>query len=250
MNPFQLMELHKNSFTKNDQLIYKTITKNPEQIIYKSSSVMAQTCGVSQPALSRFVKSLGYSRYQEFRSAVTASLAHQEDIKAKGTSHLAYFNNMYQLLGETEKVLTDSYMRSIAKYVLKFQNIFATGTGKSFAPAILLEQLMRKNYIFIHSTPNDSMEDLSGYLDKKDLLIVFSVHARDTNIEPIINTKAKIMLVTANPNHAYSHMVDKNVFLPFVSIDPETSSVSPILFNIFVELLTSYISKETKLPEL
>lgn len=248
MNPFQLMELHKDSFTNNDHLIYKTITKNPEQITYKSTSGMAQACGVSQPALSRFVKSLGYTRYQEFRSAVTAYLAQQEDIKAKGTNHLAYFNNLYQLLGETEKVLTDTYMRSLAKYVLKFRRIFATGTGKSFGPAILFEQLMRKNRIFVHTAPNDSMEDLSDYIDKKDLLIIFSVHAQGGSVEPVINTKANIMLVTANPNHTYQRIVDKNVLLPFVSIDPESSSVSPVLFNIFVELLTSYISKEPRLP--
>lgn len=248
MNPFQLMELHKDNFTQNDQLIYTTIMKNPEQLTYKSTSVMAQACGVSQPALSRFVKSLGYSRYQEFRSAVIAHLAQQEDIKANGTNHLAYFNNLYQLLGETEKVLTNTYMRSLSKYVLKFRRIFASGTGKSMGPAILFEQLMRKNHIFVHTVPNESMAELSDYLDNHDLLIIFSVHAQGTSVEPARNTKAKIMLVTANPNHVYQSTVSKNVVLPYVSIDPESSSVSPVLFNIFVELLTSYISKEIELP--
>lgn len=247
MNPFQLMELHKDSFTQNDQLIYNTIMKNPEQITYKSTSVMAQTCDVSQPALSRFVKSLGYSRYQDFRSAVTAYLAQQEDIKANGTNHLAYFNNLYQLLGETEKVLTNTYMRSLAKYVLKAPRIFASGTGKSFGPAILFEQLMRKNHIFVHTVPSDATEELSDYLDKNDLLIIFSVRAQGASVEPVINTNAKIMLVTANPNHSYQSKINKNVILPYVSIDPEVSSVSPVLFNIFVELLVSYISKEIKL---
>jgi hypothetical protein len=106
---------------------------------------------------------------------------------------------------------------------------------------------MRKNQIFVHTVPNDSIAELSDYLDKNDLLIIFSVHAQGTSVEPVINTKAKIMLVTANPNHSYQSRVNKNVVLPFVSIDPESSSVSPVLFNIFVELLISYISKEIKL---
>jgi RpiR family carbohydrate utilization transcriptional regulator len=246
MNPFQLMELHKDSFTHNDQQIYMTIMKNPEQLTYKSTCVMAEACGVSQSALSRFVKSLGYSRYQEFRSAIITYLAQQEDIKASGTNHLAYFNNLYQLLGETEKVLTNTYMRSLSKYVLKSQRIFASGKGKSFGPALLLEQLMRKNHIFVHTVDNDSLREFSDYMDKNDLLIIFSVHAQGGSVEPITNTKAKIMLVNSNPNHSYQNKVSKNVVLPFVSIDPESSSVSPVLFNIFVELLTSYISKEMK----
>lgn len=247
MNPFQLMELHKDNFTQNDHLIYATIMKNPEQLTYKSTSIMAQTCGVSQPALSRFVKSLGYSRYQEFRSAIIAYLAQQEDIKANGTNHLAYFNNLYHLLNETEKTLTNSYMRTLAKYILKSKRIFATGIGKSMNPAILFEHLMRKNHIFVHVVSNDSIAELSDYLDKQDLLIVFSVHAQGCSVEPIKNTNAKIMLVTANPNHTYQNTISKNVVLPYVSIDPESSSVSPVLFNIFVELLSTYISKEVKI---
>lgn len=246
MNPFQLMELHKDNFTQNDQQIYMTIIKNPELITYKSTNAMAQACNVSQPALSRFVKSLGYSRYQEFRSAIIAYLAQQEDIKAKGSNHLAYFNNLYQLLGKTEEVLTNSFMCSLAKYVLGFQRIFASGTGKSFSPAVLFEHLLRKHHIFIHTVTNSSVAEVSDYLDANDLLIIFSVHAMGTSVEPVINTKAKIMLVTANPNHSYQNIVQKNVVLPYVSIDPESSSVSPVLFNIFVELLTSYISKEIK----
>lgn len=247
MNPFQLMELHKENFTQNDQLIYHTIMKNPEQITYKSTSVMAQACGVSQPALSRFVKNIGYNRYQDFRSAVITQLAQQDEKKATGTNHIAYFNNLYQLLNKTEEILTNSYMSQLAKYVLKSKRIFATGTGKSYGPAILFEQLMRKNHIFVHSIPSDAIAEMSDYLTKDDLLIVFSVHAQGNSVDSVKNTNAKIMMVTANANHNYINKVNKNVVLPYVSIDPESSSVSPVLFNIFVELLTSYISKEIKI---
>ncbi|MCD8069004.1 MAG: MurR/RpiR family transcriptional regulator, partial [Lachnospiraceae bacterium] len=56
----------------------------------------------------------------------------------------------------------------------------------------------------------------------------------------------KIMLVTANANHDYRDRVDKTVLLPYVQPDPESSSVSPILFDVFVELLVSYLLKEKK----
>ena len=39
-------------------------------------------------------------------------------------------------------------------------------------------------------------------------------------------------------------MVDRTVVLPFLPPDPETCSVSPVLFDVFVELLVSYMSDE------
>ena len=68
MNPLQRMELHKATFTQNDQIIYDHIMQDPSAITHMSTSTLAELCGVSQPALSRFVKSLGYSRYQDFRA--------------------------------------------------------------------------------------------------------------------------------------------------------------------------------------
>lgn len=55
-------------FTPNGLLIYEAIPANPERVIHMATSALAEVCGVSQPALSRFIKNLGYSRYQDFRA--------------------------------------------------------------------------------------------------------------------------------------------------------------------------------------
>jgi hypothetical protein len=49
------------------------------------------------------------------------------------------------------------------------------------------------------------------------------------------------MLVTTNVSHSYQDVVDRTVVLPFLPPDPETCSVSPILFDVFVELLVQYM---------
>ena len=81
MNPLQRMELHKADFTQNDQIIYDCIMKNPAGITHMSTSSLAELCGVSQPALSRFVKGLGYARYQDFRAELIGMVAQQKIIK-------------------------------------------------------------------------------------------------------------------------------------------------------------------------
>jgi DNA-binding MurR/RpiR family transcriptional regulator len=133
------MELHKPQFTKNDTLIYEAVMRAPEQVTYLSTNKLAEACGVSQPALSRFVKTLGYARYQDFRSDITAWVAQQH--VSEDPNRLFYFEQIERLVRATEQVLTDEYMRDLAHYVLGFDCIFATGIGKSLYPAMLLQGL-------------------------------------------------------------------------------------------------------------
>lgn len=249
MNPLQLMELHKSQFTPNDLLIYETIIKNPNRIIHLTTSTLAEECGVSQPALSRFVKGLGYKRYQDFRAELITWLAQKSEQDALGTNHLGYFNILYQLLQEAEQMLTSEYMQQLASYMSGFDRIFTSGAAKSYHPAELFEMLMRKNRRHVHAIRRDFLIELGDYMNENDLLIIFSVSAKPYIMQDAARTNGKIMLVTANPNHGYQDAVDKTVVLPYIPPDPETSSVSPVLFDIFVELLVSYMSQE-KVPKI
>ena len=242
MDPIQAMELHKAEFTKNDQQIYETIMGNPDQVTYRSITKLAEACGVSQSALSRFVKTIGYSRYQEFRSDLTAWVAQQQ--VSEDPNRLFYFERLERLLLASEQVLTGPYMHELAKYVLGFDQLFATGIGKSYQPALLLQALARKMHVFVHDCPSDMLHEYADHMGKNDLIIVFSVSARGEIMERIRNHQGKVLLVTTNASHAYQDMVDRTVILPFLPPDPETCSVSPVLFDVFVELLISYMSDE------
>lgn len=241
MNPFQLMELHKDQFTPNDLLIYETIMKNPAHIIRMTTSNLAEECGVSQPALSRFVRGLGYSKYLDFRADLSTWLANQEDMEVSDSQHLGYFHKLYQVLNESEKLLTNDYMKKLAAYINSFDHVYASGIGKSYHAAELLEILSRKYGREIHSLRQDYLNELSDFMGENDLLIVFSVSGRSSIMQEAASTNGKILLVTTNPLYKFKEKIDSTVLLPYVMPDPETSSISPVLFDIFAELLVSYL---------
>lgn len=243
MNPFQLMEQRKGEFTQNDMLIYQAVLQNPDQITYKSVSRLAEDCGVSQPAISRFVKGLGYARYQDFRAEIISWLALRSEQQAKGSNHLAYFNTLYQVLAETEKILTPETLKDLAHYMTGFKQVYATGMAKSYQPAQLLEILMRKNRYDVHAVNMDALDDLSIVMTEEDLLIVFSVSAASQIMPRALHTSGKILLITANAGYDQMRPGDRTLVLPYVSADPETSPISPVLFDIFVELLVSYLGR-------
>lgn len=243
MNPIQLMELHKETFTQNDNLIHRTIMSDLEQVITKTTSQLAADCGVSQPALTRFVKNLGYDRYRDFRSDVAAWLASRPvaDIGSNPT-RLPYFTTLEETLGKTEEVLTDAYLRDLAQFIAAHRRIYATGSAKSLQPAQLFEILMRRNKLGVHAVSHDSLDELVDYMDGSDLLVVFSASARESNLIELNSTASDVLLVTTNPHYAVAQVVTRAVVLPFAGINAETSSVSPVLFDVFVELITQYMA--------
>lgn len=243
MNPFQLMEQHKGEFTQNDMLIYQAILQNPDQVTYKSVGRLAEDCGVSQPAMSRFVRGLGYARYQDFRAEIISWLALRSEQQAQGSDHLAYFNVLYQVLAEAEKVLTPETLKELGDYITSFKRVYATGMAKSYQPAQLLEILMRKNSYDVHAVTIDTLDDLGIVMTEEDLLIVFSVSAASQIMPQALRTSGKILLVTTAANYKKARPGDRTLVLPYVTADPETSSISPVLFDVFVELLVSYLSR-------
>ncbi|MGN0707116.1 MAG: MurR/RpiR family transcriptional regulator [Faecalibacterium sp.] len=243
MNPFQRMELHKSDFTQNDWTIYRSIAENPSQVTYKTISTLAADCGVSQPALTRFVKGLGYARYQDFRSDLITWLAQQKKYVDLGTERLSYFETLFQTLQSAEKLLTQDYLEELARYVCSSRRVYASGIGKSFHPALLLEQLMYKNSRIVHAVTRDALAEVSSYMNPNDLLILFSVSGSLHLMGEITECNGKVILVTANPRYTNPTVVDHAVVLPYSAADPENSSVSPVLFDVFVELLVDFISR-------
>ena len=210
MNPLQLMEMHRSDFTPNDLVIYQAILENPDQVVYKTTSRLAEDCGVSQPALSRFVKTLGYNRYQDFRADVSTWLAVQAEQTAQGSNHTGYFHRLYQLLQNSEKLLTPAYLQELAQYINNHANIYATGLAKSFQPAQLFEILMRKKRRTVRAVANDFLGETSAYMDDNDLLILFSVSGRSEIMQSIQHTTGKILLITANPHPACAEKIDRS----------------------------------------
>lgn len=241
MNPFLIMEQHKDSFTQNDLRIYQAILENPAQVTYQSTSKLAENLGVSQPALTRFIKGLGYAKYQDFRSDITAYLAKRGN--AEDTQRMTYFERLEQLLKETEQILTDSYMDELADILLGSERIFASGIMKSMSPAYLLQYLNRKNDIFVYPVPTDSLIDISDHMNPEDLIILFSVSAQPELLDKVRGTNGKVLLVTTNAAHRYQDIVTRTVVLPYLPPSPELCPVSPVLFSVFAELLDAAVSR-------
>lgn len=240
MNPLQIMEMKKEHFTPNEYSIYQAIVSDPGQMISLTTSALAARCGVSQPAITRFVKNLGYERFQDFRMDLTRCLSQAKTQGPQAPEPLLQDPLLCQfidLLQDCQPVLCQSYMKELSSYLSSFRRIYATGISKSYQPAELMEIISRKLSLRFHAVRQDFLAEICDYLNQDDLLIFFSVSGHEDLMKYIPNTSARIMLVTCNPQPKCAKYIDRLVCFPIGSRNPEVSCVSPILFDLFVDLL-------------
>ncbi|WP_431770004.1 MurR/RpiR family transcriptional regulator [Streptococcus gallolyticus] len=245
MNPLIIMESLKEQFSPAELAIYDLIKKQPSLVTHATTTDLAKKAGVSQPTLTRFVKKqLGYKRYQDFRFDFINWLSSNNATNTDEDNE--YFTRLTKLLELTKATLTDEVMTDLASFLSQSDHLFATGGAKSFLSAKLFETLMRKMGVYVSSYSTDYLDDAVNYFKKDDLLLIFSAGGDSTYIRKITNLKCKTLLVTANPNAKYRKHFDKVITLPTLSGDWEYDSISPIMFDIFTELLVTHYAKQMK----
>ena len=240
------LQTNKEKFTKNDWKLYEAILASPDDVAYKSTSDFASACGVSQPAVTRFIHSIGYERYQDFRSDLVSYLALASKSESQKAPQQEYFSLLNTTIQAAEEVLTEEYMRSLASYVLSFKRIYACGHVKSHASADLFSILSRKLGVYSPSVDLHDARDIAEIMTKEDLMIFYSVNGHPDIFEQIIGGKGSLMIVTAAYEPKKLRKNDRLVKIPYVTKSPEKSSVSPIMFSVFTELLISYMIRESR----
>ena len=237
------MQESKQNFTKNDWKLYESIISSPDDVAYKSASDFAASCGVSQPAVTRFIHSLGYDRYQDFRSDLVSYLALVSKNDSSSIHKQEYFSLLNTTIREAENLLTEEYMTDLAKYVLSFRHIYACGHVKSHNSAKLFSILSRKLGIYSPAVDLHDVRDIAEIMNEDELIIFYSVNGHQELFDQITNGRGSLMIVTAAHKQKKLRENDRLVSIPYPTKSPEKSSISPIMFSIFTELLVSYMMR-------
>ena len=73
MNPFEKMDLKKDSFTKKELILYDVLKDNLQNILSFSASDLSKQYNISQSTITRFCQKIGYDGYNEFKFDVFRS---------------------------------------------------------------------------------------------------------------------------------------------------------------------------------
>lgn len=240
---FDIFEIKKDSFSENDMLIYNTIINYPGIIERYTISQLAEFLNISTTAIMRFAKKLGYSGYSQLRFEYMKS------------SHIdqASDNNAMQYV----KMITESFNRfseidqnvytDLAREIKTHKSVCALGIGKSG----LVAEYMRYSFLRCGksiniATDTVTINDIPKVSTSKDLFFYFSekgASVASTTIKNFLKnsaaSKAKIVIITCNPNITYDESVYRTVVIPNVDYQKEGIRSHSLMIG-FVDILISY----------
>ena len=241
MNVFDLMETKHQSFTKTDRKIYENLKRHPVQFSQASYEELVSIMGVSQSAITRFAKKLGFSGYADLQYQM------RSDIKSRD-GRLEEEETNAQIFGSFLKCVEDEVDRGelnrLARRILAAGRVTCLGFQYSGLPARFLSFNLMTGFGINADKPE--FDYIIHSYDNTDLIIIFSA-ASGEFYKPLLKRissfeegeRPHVTLVTMSPKHALRRHCDQVILLPSSGkvIAPHVVTLENMMFMMFADLL-------------
>lgn len=220
----QLLAAHFDDFTKSERRIADFISQNQDEAAFMSAAELAQRMKVSEPTILRFARTLGFTRYPDFRRLIQARVremaGHSERIRSSLDS-LGQSGDIYEQLVISEiDFLTESLhtldrksLDQAVDLLHSHQNVFVYGLGPAVALVDQLEiRLTRsaRRVIPLRVSGREMIEPLL-LMTGSDLLIVIAFHSINPNLEIILEAAAEIGTPVILITDTLGNLIEKKV---------------------------------------
>lgn len=246
MNPFEKIELKKDTFTKKEMIIYNILQKNPDLILRGSIATLSKDYQVSQSTITRFCQKIGYDGFNEFKFDVFRFEKQGYNSIENNTSVIESYCKLLHIL---EDNLDHDLLKKVAQDIVNANTIILTGTHKSSLPAQMLRyNLFKCNKKAILLDQGD-LQDLPHIVNENDMVIMFSNQGSGLQIKNQFKDEKEkyhfnLTFITMNDKLSIKKYCDNFVWLPSSSNQHfESYLESQIIFFVYIDLLTSEIAK-------
>lgn len=247
LNPFEQMKLKQASFTATDWQVHDAVNANIDLVLRGSATGLAEELGVSQPALTRFCKKLGYNGFSDFKMAVYQyhkSAAMDES----PTTAIEYY---CELLKRIPTAMEEAGVAELAERICASRMVLTTGYHKSALSAQLLSLNLVKFGMISQFWPYDHIFATDQVCTAEDTLVIFSGmgksyrEAVDTIREVPAGERPHLVLATMNSKNPLRNKVDQMIWLPnYQNQNYPQYLETQVTFMIFVDLLTNVIAQK------
>lgn len=232
MNTFELMESCKNSYSSTDTRIYEYIRKWPDTFANEKINTIVKKSGVSQAALTRFAKRLGFDGFNIFQYQFKIDLG---NVKSNFSPSSSNYYGKY--LNEVEKSFDGDQLDSVITHIKECQNLILAGSNLSSLPARFLQYSMN----FTSIKPSFIYNPIDGIIPstEKDVFILFSVNSGLAYKDYLKSSSEKPdqpykILVTLSKKHSLSKYFNDVIILPESHVNQTKSTVLPDTLAFFL----------------
>ena len=247
MNPFEKMDLKKDSFTKKELILYDVLKDNLQNILSFSASDLSKQYNISQSTITRFCQKIGYDGYNEFKFDVFRS-GKQANTSKDDLSTLDAYIKLIEILKSS---IDYEQLNQFASDIVKANSIIILGMHKSALPAKLLQfNLFKYGKKAIFLDYGDIVNDFQQLVSEDDMVIIYTNRG---NVLGSINSTLKnlvkkvsfnLSIITMNDKLSLKKHTKNYIWLPStINQGFQNYLENQVVFFIYTDILTSEIAK-------
>lgn len=215
---------NESTYTDTEKRIASFILNSGRSVSGMSSVELGQKAGVSQSAIIKFVKKLGFEGFMDFRVRLSESYGRDEHITPLKHDDISLEDPMGDvakaIVSESVTALLKSYenmdfatIEKSIELINTSKRIFLCGKGSSALPAQdFAGKLMKLGLTVLWYQDLETMETASLMVNQADVFISFSFSGETKIITRILeNVKrggAKTVVITKNSNSSHGRLAD------------------------------------------
>ena len=245
MDLLNLIERHKNNFSKTEAKVYDYIINHPETVETYTITKIANESNTSTSAVLRFCQVLGFNGYKDFRFEMIKYLRDHYEGK-DSTDYFNQLTNEYvKTIGQFQN-LDRSLIEQLITALKQKKPLYIMGLHYSAAPARQLKLGLQTLGIMSYSAyDNIEATHLASTINDDATLILFSFSGNKSNFNNsllALDTLPKqAYLITLNPNAKIASAFNHTLVLPSNPLTSQSVIDSQSIAMIFVEILLNLL---------
>lgn len=250
MNPVELIQLHKDTFTKSEIKIMDYMLDHLDQIASYPLVDFAKMANVSKSALLRFCQKLGYNGYSEFKYEISRYVASgiqesntDENITSITSIYAASISSMDSFINENEIANLCDLIYNANK--IKIFGIAETGFSAEYFESRLASLGVDAEVI----TYVNRYQEKIAFTKEGDLNIFLSLSSNtegvNDTIQSSLENKASTALITQNQKALLRNKVDSFIVLPTLNIEKNKFFLdSQAIVLVFVAMVINQLARK------
>jgi DNA-binding MurR/RpiR family transcriptional regulator len=255
------------SLSSSEKKVADFILENYQETIRMTLADVAQACGVSDATVLRFCRSIGYTRWIEFKIELTQTIPNLptqildevEEGDSPGQIIRKVFNNAIQALTDTMAVINENNYTKALELIKNADRILLVGVGTSGPMANEMHNRFLRLGLNCHVQTDSYIQVMeSALLSENDLVIVIS--QTGDSVDPLRTTalaKSNGCAVIAVTGNTASKLTDyADVVLLSVSHETRAETIASriaqyaIIHALYVGLAMQDVSSTVKKEKL
>ncbi|MFD0897456.1 MurR/RpiR family transcriptional regulator [Loigolactobacillus binensis] len=208
----QLVEAQYADLSRQERKVALKVMQEPEQIQQMSINHLAESVGVSNATITRFVKKMQCANFYEFKLRLAKAGAPNPVIPTKGTIADDVYDFYQKVLKATQQLLDPATLAAAVKLMQQSQRLYIFGLGSSgYTANEMTQRLLRMGITAFAMTDSHMMYITSGIMQPGDVVLVLSTSGNTSEVNQAVSAaKANGAQIIAITGFTHSPLLEQS----------------------------------------